>query len=487
VPDRPSDPRVVAAMGGLALALRAPRIWARWDEITLAYAAYPEPTLSALRSGDLGGALTQWMGLHPPLWPLVHAVTELVAPSPLVWMGLSVGASVAAVALVTRAGGWAAGLALAVGPLQLAYAAEVNNYPLAVAMVALSLAAARGPWGLLAAAAVLAGWTHLLAGAAAGGVVLWRASRVERGTAARLLAATTLGLLPIAAGALRRMGESGTFTQPDLPLDGWLAMVWGAAGGPGLALAGVGLAGLVWRRRDPVAASALAALGPLGLALVAALLSGAAAPHQRPYLLLLAPPLALGVGQVARLGRLAGGGVALLCAGLAVVAATDNLRLHIDLRAQQSAPRAIDRALEGSAPGDVLWLVSPALQADDDKTATSAVLWRLGPAAWLPIAQPVDFEYRDWRYGQPRAWRGRTVHTSTELYAGPFDHAVGPAVAAGRRVWVVLYDHGPATGLDARVARLLRPYAVTEQRLPTEHGLGDDHLFVVSGLRGAAP
>ena len=62
-----ADRRGVALVFGLALLLRAPRLWARWDEVALAYAAYAEPTVAALQRLDLPAALTTWMGLHPPL------------------------------------------------------------------------------------------------------------------------------------------------------------------------------------------------------------------------------------------------------------------------------------------------------------------------------------------------------------------------------------------------------------------------------------
>lgn len=465
-----ADRRGVALVFGLALLLRAPRLWARWDEVALAYAAYAEPTVAALQRLDLPAALTTWMGLHPPLWPLVHAALELALPVPLVWMGASALASAGAAALVARAGGVVPGLVLATAPLQVAYAAEVHNYPLAVLLVAACLALARAPWAALAAVAVLAGWTHLLAGAAGCGVVIWRSWRAPRPEAARLLAATALGLLPMAAGALRKMGEDGTFAQPDASLSAWVDLVAQSVGWPGVAIGVVAVVGL---RRE-----ALAAALPVAGVLAFALLSGAAAPHQRPYLLLLAPPLALAVGETARRwGRPIALGVGALCLGRAAWGLADSAATLAALSADQQADRAIDRAVAASAPGDVLWLVSPALQADDDKTATAPVLWRLGPAAWMPLARPVDFEYADWRYGQPRGWRGRVVHTSTELYAAPFDHAVGPALEAGHAVFVVLYDHGPAMGLLDRVGRVVRPYAVETLTLPRDTGLGDDHLF----------
>ena len=99
----------------------------------------------------------------------------------------------------------------------------------------------------------------------------------------------------------------------------------------------------------------------------------------------------------------------------------------------------------------------------------------------MPMDQRVAFEYRDWRYGQPRRWRGRTVHTSTELYAAPFDQVAAEALSRGASIWVVLYEHGPATGLDVRVEQVLQPYETTESVWPVDQGLGDDRLWRVSG------
>ena len=108
--------------------------------------------------------------------------------------------------------------------------------------------------------------------------------------------------------------------------------------------------------------------------------------------------------------------------------------------------------------GDTLWLLAPALRPDDDKTATAPVLWRLRPWRAMPIARPVPFDYVDYRYGQPRKWGPLTVHTSVELSDDIFDQVVGATLAEGGRAWLVLYEHAPATGLAARVARTLRPY-----------------------------
>ena len=102
----------------------------------------------------------------------------------------------------------------------------------------------------------------------------------------------------------------------------------------------------------------------------------------------------------------------------------------------------------------------------------------------MPITRPVDFEYKDYRYGQPRRIDGIDVHTSTELESAPFDHVARAALDRGQRVWLVLYDHGPASGLEARVRRVLSPYDVVWTRVGSEgRELGVDLVGTVEALR----
>ncbi len=158
--------------------------------------------------------------------------------------------------------------------------------------------------------------------------------------------------------------------------------------------------------------------------------------------------------------------------------ADDLSRLQV-IQADLKQTRAVDMAIAQSQPGDTLWLVAPALQADDDKTDFGPVMARLSPLSPMPIARPVDFEYKDYRYGQPRTWNGRTIHTSTELDPTAFDHVMQAALTGGQTAWVVLYDHSPATGLLERVERALRPYAVTGRTVGGDRALGPDRLYRV--------
>ena len=470
----------------LALVLRAPRAVNRWDEVALAYAAYAAPTSEALWSGQLGEAVASWVGLHPPLHALLLACLDGLWPAPFAWMAVSVLASVAAVWLVGRHAGLIAALVLATSSIQLQDAAEVNNYPLAVLGVAALAVSARATWPLFLVGVAAASWGHVLGLVAAGGVTAWRLMHpVSHGERARVAAGSLLVAAPLLGGVVRLTGQPSTFAQPELVWAEWGAMVTRAAGPEGCVLGIVAVVGLIWTRgAHTLVWSALA------VPFVVALGAGAAAPHQRPYLGLFGPPVALAVAAVcARAarrapawGRVAGAVVVVACAtrGGRVLWSEVSTMMHI--RADLSTDRGVDRALAQTGPGDVVWLVAPALQADDDKTDHSAVLWRFAPWSSMPrhTVDHVGFVYTDWLWGQPRQMDGRWVHTSTELDAGRFDVVVEAAHAAGRRVAVVLYDHGPATGLVDRVARTVRIYRPTEVRISRDRGLGDDYMWLMT-------
>ena len=459
----------------LAALLRLLRMHVRWDEITLAYSAYAEPVTQALIDGHPTALLGSWIGLHPPLWGVIHGLMEMVAPIPWVWMGFSSLCSLGAVYLVGRSGGWVPALVLATAPVHLLDAAEVNNYPLASLAVAALVVTARGPWIGLALAAVFAAWTHLLTGVAAVAVVVWRAWALRTVDRRALLGTVFLGLLPILGGALRLMGEGSTWAQPDGSLLVWLSMVAETVGYEGLVLAPLVLLGLS-------GASRVAWLA-LGLALVTAVGFDAAAAHQRPYLGLLAPAAALAVGMAVRRRRWLVPVVLILCTVRAARFASDDIQRIQGIVSDLRVERGVDFALSGAEPGDTLWLVAPALQADDDKTASSSVLWRLRPWLQMPMIGQDQFEYKDYRYGQPRLVSGVRVHSSTELYEAPFDHMAQLAHQAGAKVWVVVYDHQPATGLLQRIERVLQPYDVTWSEVGEDHGLGVDRVGLVRASR----
>jgi hypothetical protein len=466
---------VLAAALIIGAGLRTMRVCARWDELTLAYAAYMAPLSQSLEEGHPTALIGAWTGLHPPLYGAIHAVLEVVWPVPLVWLGLSALASLGAVAVVGRVAGPVAALVLATAPVHLMDAAEINNYPLASLAVAGLIWAARRSWAWLAAAAVLAAWAHVLGGVAAAAVVGWRIWRGPPVDTWPLLAASGLGMLPILGGVARLLSMESTWSQPQVDLVSWGRLVADTLGPEGLVLAPVVLLGL----RREVAAGWLAIVGALGLAIVL----GAAAAHQRPYLGLIAPIAAVAVGQAARSRPWLAWAVAAVCLVRGVrVGMADGARLEA-ISSDQERARAVDEAISQSEPGDTLWLVAPALQPDDDKTDTGPVMWRFRPWERMPIARPVPLEYQDYRFGHPREWRGRVLHTSTELDPAAFDQIAAQRLGAGGRVFVVLYDHAPASGLKARVARVLRPYATTGVEVGEDAGLGVDWLVAVEGLR----
>ena len=470
-----SNSLALIAVLGIAAALRALRMHVRWDEITLAYAAYAEPLTTAMADGHPTALIGHWIGLHPPLWGVIHAVFELVAPVPWVWMGFSAVCSVGAVWVVGRHAGWVAGLVLATAPVHLLDAAEVNNYPMAALAMALLIATARGPWLGLAAAAVFAAWAHLLTLVAAGAVVIWRSLSIRSAHRNRLLGAFTLGVLPIVGGAMRLMGKGSTWSQPDVPFEAWLELVGATIGPEGLVLAPLVVLGL--RGADRVA----------WLALVGALLLSvgfdAAAAHQRPYLGIVAPAAAIAIGRFAGRHRWLMAAVVVICLVRGARFGEADAHRLSQVLDDLSVTRGIDIALDEAEPGDTVWLVSPALQTDDDKTASSAVFWRMPPWWRMSIARPVNFEYKDYRYGHPRDVDERVIHTSTELYEGPFDHIAREVFSREQRIMIVVYDHSPATGMVERIERVLQPYAVTWQDVGADRGLGRDKVAIVTGLR----
>ena len=468
----------------LALVLRLPRLANRWDEVALAYSAYAAPASEALWAGRPGDAVAAWVGLHPPLHALLLAVLDGVWPAPALWIVLSIGCSLGAVLVVGRHAGPVAALVLASAPLQLQDAAEVNNYPLAVLGVAVLVATRRLAWPWFLLGVGLASWGHVLGLAAAGVVtahrLVWPVDTRERwqvGGGAALLAA------PVVVGAARLAGQSSTFAQPAPDWGAWLELVAGATGVEGLVLMPLVVLGLVWSRGGHSAAWAGVA-GTYCLALWV----GAAAAHQRPYLGLLGPPAAVAVAMLVGRARMPSVrvGLTLLIVGVCVVRSARAGWVELDtvraIQADLSEERGVDLALRQSGPGDVVWLVAPALRADDDKSDHSAVLWRLSPWSAMPRAT-VDhpaFAFTDWLWGQPRWMDGRVVHTSTELDPGRFDVVVARAHADGQRVVVVLYDHAPATGLADRVERAVRVYGPAAHVVPRDHGLGDDYVWVLS-------
>ncbi|MCB9780833.1 MAG: hypothetical protein H6742_19855 [Alphaproteobacteria bacterium] len=421
----------VVGIVGLALALRLLRVPARWATPNLLYASYPSHTADALAAGDLLGALP-FSGLHPPLWPLLHALTELFAPVPLLWLCGSALASTAAVALLARRS-WLAALLLATSPLQLAYAAEINDYPLAVCLVAACIAARapaeQGRWGWLAAAGALAAWTHVLAGLAAGLVALGLRDRFK------VLGVMALCCLPLVPGVVEVLGVAGTFRQPPVRPALIVPEVVSRFGLMWLGFVPAWIAGL---RKAPWLLGPTLGLGGFVAFFIAI---GIGAPHQFPYWLLLGPGLALAASFAGPLARRLAVVTALLHALLPLRPLPDLLALPdgeraIDLAlAELDAPWTCDGAPSPACSGDALYLLITRRADDDDKRPLDPTLWRLAPWRALPRVQPFDGAWDDYRNGNPRLAGDHVVYVDDWAR-----ERVATVVAAHRRTFVVVTD-----------------------------------------------
>jgi hypothetical protein len=463
----------VVGVTGLAVLLRAPRVAARWHEDAWLYSAYPAEVRHALQSGDLVGLLTTFTGLHPPAWPVLHSLTEWLSPRPLWWLLESGLLSVGAVVLLARRSPLA-GLVLATAPVAVHYSVEVNQYALLTfALAGLWSTDARAGDGVhrsLVAWGWLAGWTHLLGAFAALLAVL----TLPASQRWRSLVALLVGFLPLAPGVLLALSADSTFTQPPLEAALVLSDLLGRFGGLGLLLP---VLALVSASKAP-----RLAVGWLGASAVWVGFVGlrVAAPHQFPYLLTVLPPLALAVAHLPRAWRFVVP-LAVLQSGWQL--AFDGMRgnaLYTDISA---ADRSVDHALaalqapwtcpgltlDPTCSGDALVLLRPPGRNDDDKTRTSAVLWRIkpwwsAPAIHLPQLPPGS---PDHRYGQPRLVslpQGRFavyVHDHVRpTLVEPFEqHA---------RALLVVSDVGPESSVLQDAAKLL-------QQPPQK--VGQDYLF----------
>ena len=405
----------------LALLLRLPRLVVRWEEWALHYAAYNLPTLEALLSGEYTEAGAMWVGLHPPLYPLLHSVMTALWPAPLLWMMFSVGASLAAVALLLHAEpkSLMPGFLLATDPVQLHYAAEVNNYPLGVLVLSYAWWAYRRDRPIhLAVAVGTACWTHVLAGCMALVLALLHAHR------ARILTSVGLLVVPLVATAWSVGLDSGSRTQPDLLFELSVADAIGRFGVGWVVLLPILLIGLV-RVRDA------AILWGTGVALwLGLVLLGFAAPHQFPYATFVGVPAAAVLAAAAGRGR----GLMSLIVVVAMVrsgtALVDDAKRVGSIWGDLRTERGIDHVWSISLPGDAIVLVRGPGAPDDDKRQHSPTLWRLPP--WLPM-EPLFTTVRPDTVGQPRLLRGRRIYT--------FNHPI-PAIGdiPGEHVFTVLYN-----------------------------------------------
>ena len=403
------------------VATRLLRAGCRWEEWGLHYAAYNRPALDALHIGDFATAATTWVGLHPPLYPLLHGLGTMAVPQPLIWGAFSALCSTLAVFFILRAHPQTVlpALLLATDPVQLHYAAEVNYYPLGVLLVSAAWWAARtGKTRTLTVMLVVAGWTHIMAGAACALIAVTQPKRL------RILGFAFLGLIPMLAQAWILASDAGSQRQPSVNLEATLqdaierfSVVW-------VILFPMVLLGFARAREAAVVWSGTAFfwLGTVSL--------GLAAPHQFPYAVFLGVPAAvLLAGSASRhMGFLSLIVTAALGRGawMAAEIGSDTLTLIQD----QSVHRGIDAVMSLSLPGDAIVLVRGPGAPDDDRRHISPTLWRLSPLdVWLPLATGV----RPDLVGQPMLVRGRRVYT----FAHP-----RPAIGQvpGNHTFTVLYD-----------------------------------------------
>ena len=405
----------------LAALLRLLRSAARWDEWSLHYAAYNLPTLEALLGGNAIDAMGVWVGLHPPLYPLIHSAMNIAWPAPILWVAFSALASLGAVWLLLDAEpkSLLPALLLATDPVQLHYAAEVNNYPLGVFMIAYGWWAHRKQRpGHLTIALVLGFWTHLLAGMVILMVAMWNKHRWP------IVGVALLFLAPL-FGTWWDLGfDPGSRKQPPLHFErsvgdaiarfgiGWLVCI---------PLIFIGFS------RAKVAAAAWSGTVALWFGLVGI---GIAAPHQFPYAVFLGLPAAVLLAAAGQMRR----PVNTLIWCLAVFRAlwcfgADSARLGA-IWADQDTWRGIDEVWNISLPGDAIVLVRGPGAPDDDKRQYSPTLWRIAPWQAMP---PIFSSGRPDLAGQPRLVNGRRLYT--------FNHPL-PAIGdiPGEHVFTILYD-----------------------------------------------
>ena len=339
-----------AALGILLFtaASRLLRAGCRWDEWALHYATYNWDTRSALLGGDLGAALSTWVGLHPPGYPFLNALISLSWPAPAAWLLASALASTVAVWAMLKAHPRTVvpALFLATDPIQLHYAAEVNNYPLGTMVLALAwMAHRRDKPLLLGILAFLACWTHILVAVGVGIIVVLNRHR------SALIAVMIIGAASLVPEAWSLAMDAGSRRQPPLDIELSLRDAIERFGLSWLILFPVLLLGM------PGAAHAAIMWGGLILLWSGAVWMGIAAPHQFPYACFLGiPAAALVAAAVASRPRL----VPILCVFLAgrgfLSAAADSGRV-LDIIQDQDRPRAIDVVLKQAQSGDAIVLV----------------------------------------------------------------------------------------------------------------------------------
>ena len=462
----------------VATILRLFQACLRWDEVSWLYAAYPGATVDALKDGQVWTAMTSFTGLHPPLWPFLHAVSEIFLPIPALWLLSSALASLGAVYLICRQSLWAGAL-LATAPIQLHYAAEVNNYPLATLWIALAWtghqkAKQQGKWAILALAGVLAGWTHVLAGLAVAAVAL----TLPRNLSTRVLCTMFFAASPLFLEAGDLLRNERTTQQPPFiahhVFSDYITRFgpWSLLSLPAVYI-GV-------RKKIDIGIAWLAT----GLLLAGLITLGIAAPHQFPYLLFLSIPGALILAASTSISWGRKWITALIFGQLCWAIYGIGSRTIV---LQNNDFRAIDQAIEElqnpwtcqqdqppttDCTGDAIVLLAPP-GYDDDKNQISPVLWRLSPWIKMPRVAPYQttddhgqihpFAHHDYRHGQPRLYENFVVYVHDEPR-----NTLEYIREAHNEVQFVIYEQGQR---EAYTTDLERRFGVEPERF------GNDLIF----------
>lgn len=414
----------------LATALRLPRAVLRWTEDSWAYLAYDAEMTQAFEQGQFWQGLTHFSGLHPPGWGLFHNLMEWTLPIPMLLMLSSIVCSIGAVYLAGRLG-WMVGFLVATSPLQIAYAAELNNYPaMAFCMAWLWWAREKAEndnvvgWHLAMATAIGA-WIHLLVGLF--GLIL--AFGLGRRHFQRVSVVLALALLPLAPDLFDLLSAESTFSQPPYKPSLVFSDFTARFGWLGLALLFPAFLGA--KKRPQLAKSLILCV----ILILVLQIGGIAAPHQFPYFLALSLPFALLIqaGSQGPLLRTAIIGVITLHA---ISLSRISMAQVSALAEDRATTRAIDVALTEAKSGDAIYLLRKRQRPDDDKGGFSGQLTRISPWKQLPRAQPYGFPLVDYRHGQPRKFGDLVVYVNDHPRA-----TLLAAMAAHPQLFLVVSDH----------------------------------------------
>ena len=405
----------------LAAVSRLVRAACRWEEWSLHYSAYNLQTFEAIQAGDWATALQTWAGLHPPLYPILHALGATLLPAPVTWMLFSALCSVGAVVFVLKAhpGQWLPALLVATDPVQLHYSAEVNNYPFSVLLVAMAWWAFRQNrtrW--LMVAGIIAMWTHVIAGVF---VLLLAVLHPKRWTT---VAGILFGAAPLASKAWLLATDAGTHRQPALLLE---ASITDSIGRFSLAYVILLPVLLLGFSRAKEAACVWTGMVLFWFGMVALHI---AAPHQFPYTLMLGIPAAVLISASARYRPGLTSMVTLVALSRFVWFEAGDISRLMEIRQDLKRERAVDVVLNLSLPGDAIVLIRGPGRPDDDRRHFSPTMWRFSPFEAMPS---LSTGVRPDLMGQPRLVRGRRLYT--------FNQAL-PTIATipGDHVFTILYD-----------------------------------------------